>query len=178
MDKRYILISLIVAQLAVPCQLVMSTEQILKRGTSYKFKTAPVDPYDIFRGRYVALASDQRSVEVKNGEKFFKGQDVYLILENDEEGFARIVEARYEKPRGLDCIKGTARYQHGKELIFDSKLNRYYMNEKKAPKAEKLYRENSRVGKQNAFILVKVLNGKPLIEDLYVDGKPISSFLD
>ena len=176
MNKRYLLILLIVAQLAVPSWLIASTENILKNGVAFKFKTAPVDPYDIFRGRYVALSSDQRTVDLKQGEKYYNGQDVYLILENDQEGFAKVVRAQYNKPLMGDYIKGTARYQYENQLQFDIKISRYYMSEKKAPKAEGLYRKISRQGVQDAYILVRVYNGKPLIEDLYIKDKPIGSY--
>ena len=43
------------AQLAVPASLIWKRERTLRQGHVWKFRTAPVDPVDAFRGRYVAL---------------------------------------------------------------------------------------------------------------------------
>jgi hypothetical protein len=43
------------------------------------------------------------------------------------------------------------------------------MEERKAPKAEQVYRENSR----NTYALVRVRDGVGVIEDLFVGDKPI-----
>ena len=90
--KRYIFIALVVAQLAVPSAMIASQENILKNGEQYKFKTAPVDPYDIFRGRYVALTTDQNSFEIQNAKLLRRNQDLYVVLKTDEEGYALLRE--------------------------------------------------------------------------------------
>src|SRR5205823_4166257 len=43
------------AQLAVPATMVWQRDQTLKQGRIWKFRTAPVDPVDVIRGRYIAL---------------------------------------------------------------------------------------------------------------------------
>ncbi len=55
------------------------------------------------------------------------------------------------------------------QLPFD----RFYMEEAKAPAAEAAYREHNRKGAQDAYVIVRVLEGAGVIEDLYVGGKPI-----
>jgi len=50
------------------------------------------------------------------------------------------------------------------------------MNEKKAPEAERLYRRSSRSDRQEAYVLVRVLNGNALIEGLYVGNKSIEDY--
>ena len=56
-------------------------------------------------------------------------------------------------------------------------LDRFYMNEKMAPRAEQAYRENSRTANHNAHIRVRVRHGDAVIEDLVLDGKPIREYL-
>ena len=41
----------VVAQLAVPAAMVWQREQTLNHGRVWKFRTAPVDPVDVIRGR-------------------------------------------------------------------------------------------------------------------------------
>ena len=40
-------------QIITPLSMIIKRESVLKNGGQFKFKTAPVDPYDAFRGRYV-----------------------------------------------------------------------------------------------------------------------------
>jgi len=177
MNKRTLFLILVVAQLAVPSWMIASQENILTKGTLYKFKTAPVDPYDIFRGRFVALSTDQRSVTVENAENVARGQDVYLIIGNDSLGFAKVQSGQFTKPKIDNYIKTKVTYKRGNLVNFRLPIDRYYMNEKKAPKAEKLYRtRTTRGNRREAYIAVRVLKGSVLIEELYIDGKPIGSY--
>ncbi len=177
MKKRFLVLLLICVQCFVPSMMIASQEKILTEGEVFKFKTAPVDPYDIFRGRYVALSTDQRSVKVQHPKTFNRKQNVYVVLGIDEDGFAYIVDAKHERPELNSYIKTKVKYVSGKIVHFSLPLNRYYMNEEKAPQAEVLYRKKSRAGKKDAYISVRVLDGKALIEGLYVEDKPIESFL-
>lgn len=54
-----LLVVLAAAQLAVPASMIVQRETVLTQGRVYKFKTAPVDPVDAFRGRYVALRFEE-----------------------------------------------------------------------------------------------------------------------
>lgn len=51
------------------------------------------------------------------------------------------------------------------------------MEESQAPEAEQAYREHSRRETRDAYVTVRVLYGMAVIEELYVDGKPIREFL-
>lgn len=176
MNKKIAFILLVITQLAVPSWMIISQENILNQGTVYKFKTAPVDPYDIFRGRYVSLSTDQRSTTIANSQNIEKGQSIYVILETNHEGFAQVKTASISKPVYGDYIKTKITHKNGNKVYFRLPFDRYYMNEEKAPKAEALYRRNNMRSKQDAYILVRVLNGSALIEGLYVGGKDIEAY--
>src|SRR3546814_20471044 len=45
----------LVLQWALPASLAARSEYVLRNGARYYLRTAPVDPVDAFRGRYVAL---------------------------------------------------------------------------------------------------------------------------
>jgi len=176
MNKKIIFILLVIAQLSVPSWMIASQENILNQGAMYKFKTAPVDPYDIFRGRYVALSMDQRTVHLENSKNIDRGQNIYVMIEKSGDGFAQVTRAMLTKPENGDYIKTKVTYKSRDMVHFNLPFNRYYMNEKKAPQAEALYRKNNRREKQNSYVVVRVLNGNARIEDLYVGGKSIGSY--
>ena len=182
MNKRTLTLSALLVlldiQLGVPLSMICKREITLRKGRLYRFQTAPVDPYDAFRGRYVALGIGQRSVKTDDPDNIGSGQRVYVTLSEDTNGFARLSRATHRRPRDEDYLRMRVSYISGNDVHFVLPFDRYYMNEKDAPRAESLYREHSRREEQDAFIAVRVLNGFPVIEDLYVNDKPIMEFLE
>ena len=165
--RLLIFIPLAVIQLAVPGWMIYRQEQVLHHGREFKFQTAPVDPYDAFRGRYVAL---QFAVASSSGYNIKR--KVWVRFDLDDKGFAKIKEVSKTPMAGDDVVIATNRYGR-LQFPFD----RYYMDERAAPKAESAYRDNSRSGHQNAYVTVRILNGRAAIEELYIDNKPIREFL-
>ena len=57
MNKLRLIIFLLVAlaQIAVPASMIWKRQRTLSEGRVWKFRTAPVDPVDAMRGRYLAL---------------------------------------------------------------------------------------------------------------------------
>src|SRR2546427_12741571 len=75
------------AQLAVPATMVWQRDQTLKQGRIWKFRTAPVDPVDVIRGRYIALRFTAE--EFAAPAKFEAGnKPVYAVLKQSTDGFA------------------------------------------------------------------------------------------
>ena len=100
-----------------------------------------------------------------------------IALDRDKDGFVEFVGLSEKRPQAGACIRvevcllGAGAYHV--ILPFD----RYYMEESQAPEAELAYREHSRGKTGDTYITVRVLYGMAVIEDLYVDGKPIREFL-
>lgn len=181
MSTKFILIGIFViaaaAQIIVPLSVIVKWEDVLKNGTQYKIRTAPVDPYDAFRGRYVALGFDQNNVKVDDEKTYYQKENVFIILENDKDGYARPVSAQIKRPAGNNYLNAKISYVSDKTLYFDNSLDRYYMNEHDAPKAEMAYRKNSSRENRNAYVAVRVLNGASVIEKLYIDGIPVEEYI-
>ena len=81
---------LFILQLAIPIQTIFCYQKILRHGEMLKLRTRPVDPGDVFRGRYVALAFDEDHLNTDNQNQWEPGQKAYAILEKDGEGFAKV----------------------------------------------------------------------------------------
>ncbi len=163
----YILLSiLIVLQLAVPAYMIAEKHDILQSGKEFRFRVMPVDPYDAFRGRYVAINFGQRSQSIENFMP--KNGKIYAIIETGEDGFSTVASGSIQKPTNADYL--FAKYQYGQiRLPFD----RYYMDEKLAPKAETTYRAERR----DAYVVLKVKNGKGVIEGLYINDERIEDYV-
>jgi len=168
--------ALVLAQIATPLSMIAKRESILKEGEQFKFKTAPYDPYDAFRGRYISLRLDEDKVPKDPGVSYERGQKVYAHVAVDDQGFARLTGISKDIPKGTPYIIARFWYSHGKEASLDLPIDRYYMEEKAAPEAEKVYRQYTdrrKKNRQDAYVLVRVKDGRVAIEGFYVGGQKI-----
>ena len=164
-------------QLAVPAWMIASQERILATGQLFKFRTAPVDPYDAFRGRYVWLRVEQDSLPVPAGVQWTRGQEVFATIETDTNGFSRLSELRARPPAGWPYLVVRINNIYGPTAYLQVPLDHFYMEETLAPKAERAYREHTRATNRTAYITVRIRDGKSVIENLWIDGVPIREYL-
>ena len=82
MKSWQLIVFIIVAaiQAAVPGSMVWKREHTLREGSVWKFRTAPVDPVDAFRGRYVALQFEAETQEISPPPYQHYRQTVYVTL--------------------------------------------------------------------------------------------------
>ena len=160
------------AQIAVPASLIWKREQTLGQGSVWKFRTAPVDPVDAFRGRYVALEFEAETQQISPPPNSQYGQTVFVTLRADAEGFAMIDQVLPSRPDGQDFIEARL-YGTTVSLPFD----KYWVTERDAPAAEAAYLAQSAREKRNAFVTVRVFKGDAALEQLYLDGLPLGDYL-
>lgn len=165
-------------QLYVPAKMILDQEQVLENGKAYKFKTQPIDPNDPFRGKYITLSYDiEGSYPVQDKSRF--GKKLYVLLKEDENGFASVEDILPEKPEKGDYIKvEKSRYSYNEEEIdIEILQDRFYMEETKAPEAEQVYGEVTREGKE-AYAVIYVLDGDAVLHDVIIEGKSIADYVD
>jgi uncharacterized membrane-anchored protein len=179
-----ILIAVICAQLAVPFSMIHKKERVLQFGEPVRLLTRPIDPADPFQGRYVVLAYRHDYIPYSEDEKpdLKRKEPIYAIIENGEDGFARFTDwSRTEPASGL-YLKTRytyAKYRYNqktrkrtyKGIRIDLPFDRFYMEEAKAPRAEKLARDASR--STNCWAVVRILNGDAVIEDVFAEGQSL-----
>ena len=153
------LIVLIIFQLLMPVIKIIDKYIILKTGIEFKFKVYPVDPYDAFRGRYISL----------NARQDLSSSGKYGIISVDGNGFANIISITENKPSSGHYVKSV------KREWFTLPIDRYYMDEKSAPKAERLTQQ--RESGDEAYVTVRVKNGNLVISGLYIDGIAIEDII-
>jgi uncharacterized membrane-anchored protein len=168
----FVLMALV--QLAAPGSMIFSHERVLAKGEAFKFRTAPVDPYDAFRGRYVALRFENAKAHAAEDEPVGYGRTVYATIEVGPDGFAKFGAATASPPKSGPYLKTKAQYRDANgEVGLALPFDRFYMEETKAPAAEDAYRAANRGAERDAYAVVRVLDGGAAIEELYVGGKPI-----
>ena len=181
MKTKYIIIAFAItalAQLAIPAQMVWENEQAYRSGTEYKFKTEPVDPNDPFRGKYIMLNFEADEVYVQDGDWGY-GDTGYVVLGKDREGFAKIDTLVHEEPAKGDFIKITADYNYDGKVTVTYPFERFYMEESKAPDAEKMHRDYiSKNNKVPAYAIVGIKGEVAVVKDVILDGMPIKDYVE
>ncbi|MEI7899814.1 MAG: GDYXXLXY domain-containing protein [bacterium] len=190
-----------VAQFGVLGAMIMRRELALKHGAVCRFRTAPVDPYDAFRGKYVALDIEGDREGLLTEKRYEHNQRVYVRIGTDTNGFSVIEDVAVKPDATALWIKARVNYSYEKYDTVTNTLaalslpgqgaeirqvptgkfqthlalpfDRYYMDEKLAPEAESAYREASRREQRKAVVTVRVWRGVTVIEQLEIDGQPI-----
>jgi len=164
------------AQWAVPLSAIRAHEQTLAQGTLYKLKCSAPDPYDPVRGRYLAVRPEQQTVDVPAGANFENGMHVFGTLTTGPDGLATITHLSPAPPASGDFIRLKVKYVNSGKAAFEWPFDRFYINEKLAPEADKWFAENIR-NAQGITAEVLVLHGRAVLADLSVDGKSFREIL-
>jgi len=153
--------------------LLIYKQMIFWTGTEILLKTAPVDPWDIFRGNYVTLNYEISTFEQPNFNTFnpnvidqdYKdiGKTVYLILETDTKGVASAKSMTMTKPvNGELFIRGKKQYR---QIEFG--IESYFVPEGRGKEIEKLR------GQDLMVRAVVDKDGKAVIKNLEIEGQKI-----
>jgi uncharacterized membrane-anchored protein len=175
-----LLLLLFVVQWIIPGGLIHRHQSTLEHGTAYRFQTAPVDPVDPFRGRYVALDFEAAWVGVPRGRDYVVGQRMYAPIVVNRDGHARLLPPLPEAPSEGDYLRVRVGWQDQNRLRLQLPFDRYYMDEGLAPEAERLYWSGNLPGTRDeeepqrpAYVVVRVRGGHAVIEELYIDELPV-----
>lgn len=172
---------LVLLQLWVPAWVIKGRENTLSTGKAFKFRMAPRDPNDYFRGKYIFLNFHATSVEVNDGKEWKYGEKIWVSIASDSAGYAKItgVSAFNKKPAG-DYIEATINYfsdDSVKLLHIEWPFEKFYMEETKAPLAEEAYNAVRADSSMVSYALVKVKNGMAVLENVFIDNKPIDHYI-
>ena len=175
--KNYTLIAFVVlavVQLFVPLKMILNREDVLDTGQVFKFKTAPIDPNDPFRGKYINLLFEASRFPVSDPDAWAMNQDVFVQLTTDADGFAQVLDVTPGSPSSsAPYLKARISSISPDMLFLEYPFNRYYMEETKAYEAEQLYRETLQDTLQTTYALVRIKEGDAVLEDVMIDDVPI-----
>lgn len=193
--KITLLIFMVILQLAVPLYMMRSHQITLNEGQQFKFKAAPVDPYDPFMGRFLSINLEQRSIQVDDIRQYRSGRTVYIILENEEGGYAKVSGISFNRPNNTSYFKTKIAYienTYGSVMELNTNslspipgkvhfvipFNRYYLPENLALKAEKEWNKLFTSRSNEVFITVRIYQGNAVIENVYISGESIVDYLN
>lgn len=178
-QKQFIIyIFAIIILFAIPIFTIAINSNTLKDGSEFLFKVEAYDPYDMFRGNYLNIRfKEDTAAYISNNTNSkkdydYKKQECYVTIRTKEDGFAYFDKASSIKPENTsNYFKTTGYYNSYTNSYRIDTPTRYYMNENKSEKAEKIYRDNI----DNAYVKVRVKDGKMVLVGVYINGKLIDS---
>ncbi|TAJ10219.1 hypothetical protein DMA11_19275 [Marinilabiliaceae bacterium JC017] len=187
MRKKHIIPALFIVaaliQLAIPAQMVWNHEDILESGRVYRFKTAPIDPSDPFRGKYITLSFEADGWITVPTHDWDNGDAVFVQLTNDSAGFAQIAGISKDQPNTTNNYFETkiqyTNYENDTTQVFiEFPFDRYYMTETKAYTAETAVRKATADSTQVTYALVSIKDGTAVLKDVMVNDTPIKTWVE
>lgn len=163
-------------QLGAPVSMILRRERVIREGIECRFDAAPVDPFDAFRGRYVAINLASNRAPVRADSAYRRGERVYASIATNSRGRAVFASISRTRPARPPWIRTRILYVDGPDnaAVIDTTLHRFYMEESEAPKAETAVNRVARRGATNeAVVVARVLNGMAIPVDIELDGVPI-----
>lgn len=176
----FILVALV--QLYVPTKMILDSQNVLKNGVAYKFKAAPVDPNDPFRGKFITLRYKEESFTVSDENQWERKEPIYVVLEENDTGFVQIKNIVKSKPKNTsEFVKATIQYasrDQSNKVQIAYPFDRFYMEESKAPEAERVYNKAARdVNKHTTYAIVYVKDGNAVLDDVMIDAISIKEIV-
>ena len=90
----------------------------MRDGRLWKFKAAPINPNDPFRGHYVSLRFAAEEFPQSEKLALTVSKNVYVRLKNDADGFAQIESVSEQRRSGNDVVRAdSASYYEGKQRV-------------------------------------------------------------
>lgn len=172
---------MVLLQLWTPAAMIWNQEAVLKTGKAFKFRSAPVDPNDPFRGKYINLSFNENSFKINDTALLQSGENIYVQLGSDNAGFAKIISVQSARPNSsIDFIKAKVNYfvnDSTRQVFIEWPFTRFYMEETKAYDAEKVYIKSTADSSSITYALVKVKSGEAVLENVFINNKPIASYI-
>ena len=166
-----------VVQWFVPARMIFEHEDVIDKGITFFFKTAPIDPNDPFRGKYIYLNYDFTEVITDSVHQWKQGEKVYVIIKKNPDGFAVPDKISKDEPVSqINYVRATIGYvfnDSSKRVNIHYPFDRFYMEEYAAPVAETVYVEASTDTTNTSYALVKIKKGQAVVEDVFINDTSI-----
>ncbi|MCX7818082.1 MAG: GDYXXLXY domain-containing protein [Kiritimatiellae bacterium] len=176
--RRGVFLAASALQIAVPLVQIVRYEQVLRHGHVYRFRCEPVDPADVFRGRYVRIQIPAATVTQSWDRAPTPRGWVAASLEIGPDGLAHFGRLGRWPPATGDWLK--VRWSPGPDHTgrVIPPFDRLYLPERVAPEVEAEYARTAlSATNRPPVVVVRVRGGRGVIEDLELGGVPVRAWL-
>lgn len=177
-NKYIVLIGFMVmvgAQWFFPLQTIFNKEKTIEEGVSYTFKSSPIYPHKVEKGRYINLNLSLPLIKVENAQEWERGERIFAELTTDSSGFAGISRITKEKPLSGDYIDaevGYVLYDESNQLSVQFPFESYYLNNSEIVD---LLNKGMMDTTMQVLVNVRVKNGDAVVTDMIVNGVSVKS---
>ena len=168
-------VCLALVQIGMAASMIIRREATLRNGRQFRFRVTSLGPYTSAQGRYVPIVIESEKLPFVPDGPLQPGRSVRALIEVDGEGFAQLRGKLAS--RSDACIQADARFVERGFLRLRLPFDRYYVEPELAPRAEEACRRQSAAKAGSAHITVRVSGDFAVLEELYIEGKPVSQFL-
>ena len=166
----------VAAQWIVPLSGVWLQERTIGRGLALRIECTAPDPYDVFRGRYLAVQPAEMKLPAPAGMPDAKLVTMWATLVTGDDGLSRIESLSLEPVSGPTVIrlKGVKPRsgEQKQEALLAWPFDRFYLNERLAPDADRIVAERLRA-QSRPVAEIRVLEGRAVLTDVLLDGVSI-----
>ena len=166
----------VAAQWIVPLSGIWLQERTIARGVALRIECAAPDPYDPLRGRYLALQPAEVKLAAPAGMPDADVVPVWATLVAGDDGLSRIESLALEPVAGPTVIRlsGVKRRsgEAGDEALLTWPFDRFYLNERLGPDADRIVAERFRAGSR-PVAEIRVFEGRAVLTDVLLDGVSI-----
>lgn len=164
---------MVLVQLFVPLQMIWNSENIIRKNQVYLFEVQPIDPHDVFRGKYVTLGFKNDKIAVENPNEYQRGQEVYVFVDKWD-NIAYLTDVSPNAPKDVsNYFKTKINYFTDNEIVVEMPFNRFYMNEEKSLDAERILQDTT----LKAYAKVAVYQGEAVLQDVIVNQMSLKDFV-
>ena len=160
-----------------PILQISAHSKVMNEGKEIRLPIEPRDPYDPFRGRYINIGFSRERLTIEKKDDWRKNQ-VFATFAEDENGISYLSDISETRPLHPDyVIAGRTWSGNGEKTSISLPIDRFYLNEDIAPKAEQAY--NDAVRSQSGHSCTAVLRihrGRVLIVNVLIDDTPIAEY--
>jgi len=176
----FIIVALV--QWYVPLSMVQESEATLAGGDELFFLTAPVDPSDPFRGKYITLTFEEESQTLDTVPQYYTDQELFASFTIDSAGFADLVSLHEEDPDEespwvikVKVINAFVYLDSVQTVVLKFPFDRFYLEESKASDAEKAYWESVAVtdSTSRSYAVVRIKDRRAVLTDVRIGDKSI-----
>jgi uncharacterized membrane-anchored protein len=137
-------------------------------GKTYIFKTIPVDPFDVFRGQYIAIQYDisrlNNSIGITGVDV---GRELYVSLAESKDSTWKATGISFKKQRG-DFIRGTIENADESNVFIQYGIEQYFF-ERDAEFSTINLTVEAKIGSSGQARITRLLKDGAPIEIKYID---------
>ena len=185
-------IVVVAAQWLITGQMIWKHEGMIKKGQVLRFESAPYDPEDPFRGRYISLnfknsfyrkpkSSSLKDQRISDSAQALH-QKVFVTFTNDSRGYAEISGISFNRPSSgayLLMEPPSINESRGDSVSYNFRFpfREFYMEESKAPEAESIYADRLRDSATRSYTAIRLWEGEGVIENVFINDSTIQQIV-